>query len=231
MNKKQKILVVAAHPDDEILGCGGAIVRHTLNGDEVHIIIMAEGITSRDSARNIDFRNDELETLHKRTRQASEIMGVKSVKLYNFPDNRMDSIDLLDIIKMIETTINKIKPDVVYTHHAGDVNIDHKITHDAVITACRPLPKQSVKRILFFETLSSTEWQMETADKTFLPNWFINIEEYYEIKMNALKCYDSEMREYPHPRSYEGVEILSKYRGAIVGCKYAEAFMLGRNII
>ena len=145
MNKKQKILVVVAHPDDEILGCGGTIVKHTLNGDEVHVIIMAEGITSRDNTRNIDFRNDELETLHKRTRQASKIMGVKSVKLYNFPDNRMDSIDLLDIIKMIETTIKKIKPDVVYTHHAGDVNIDHKITHDAVITACRPLPEQSVK--------------------------------------------------------------------------------------
>lgn len=226
----KKVLVVAAHPDDEILGCGGTIVKHVLNGDEVHIVIMAEGLTSRGNQHNIKSYNEELTALHANSQRAADVLGAKSLLLCNFPDNRMDNVDLLDVVKKIEETVDQIKPDIVYTHHIGDVNVDHQVTNRAVVTACRPLPTQTVKTILFFETLSSTEYQIETCDKTFLPNWFVNVEKTFVRKIEALKCYESEMREYPHSRSYKSVEILALYRGTTIGCKFAEAFSLGRKI-
>ena len=225
-----KVLVVVAHPDDEVLGCGGTIAKHALNGDEVHVVIMAEGLTSRGNARSVDRYNEKLNELHSNSQQVANILGAKSLTMCNFPDNRMDSVDLLDVVKKVEEVLEEIKPEIVYTHHVGDVNIDHIVTHNAVITACRPIPGQCVKTILFFETLSSTEWQMQTCDKAFMPNWFIDIEKSFEKKMEALRCYESEMREYPHSRSYKSVEILAKYRGSTVGSCLAEAFMLGRKI-
>ena len=230
MSNKKNILVVVAHPDDEVLGCGGTIAKHVTDGDDVHILIMAEGLTSRDDMRNINLRNGELNELHSNSEQVAKILGVESLTMCNFPDNRMDSINLLDVVKKIEQIVEGIKPNIVYTHHAGDVNVDHLITHNAVITACRSLPGQCVKTILFFETLSSTEWQMQTCDKVFMPNWFVDIEKSFKKKMEALRCYESEMREYPHSRSYKAVEVLARYRGATVGCCLAEAFMLGRKI-
>lgn len=227
---KHKVLVVAAHPDDEILGCGGTIVKHCKNGDEVRILIMAEGLTSRGMHRDVVGNSEALDVLHASSHKAARIMGVGEVKLLSFPDNRMDSIDLLDVVKQIELVIDEYKPDIVYTHHAGDVNIDHKITHEAVVTACRPLPGQFVKTLLFFETVSSTEWQMSVVNKVFMPNWFVNIAEEFDKKIEALKCYESEMREYPHSRSYKAVEILAKYRGFCVGKEYVEAFEVGRSM-
>jgi len=228
MNKK--VLVIAAHPDDEVLGCGGTIIKHVEDNDEVHSMILAEGITSRDVDRNLLLRGTELKTLHENSNLVAKIMGVKDLEMHDFPDNRMDSVPLLDIVKKIETKIEIFQPNIVYTHHSGDVNIDHTITHNAVVTACRSLPGQCVKRILFFETLSSTEWQMQTGSKIFKPNWYVEIAKTFEKKMKALKCYSSEMRKYPHPRSYEGVKILAQYRALTIGGEYAEAFSLGRNI-
>lgn len=228
--KNNVVLVVAAHPDDEILGCGGTIIKHIENGDEVHIAIMAEGLTSRDEKRDASARSDELSVLHANSFKALEIVGGSTLTMFDFPDNRMDSVDLLDVVKKIEGLVDKYNPNIVYTHHAGDVNIDHKMTHDAVVTACRSLPGQCVRRILFFETVSSTEWQMATVDKFFMPNWYVDIGGYMEQKLKALECYESEMREYPHSRSYEAVKILAEYRGFTVGKRYAEAFELGRNI-
>lgn len=228
MNKT--VLVVAAHPDDEILGCGGTIIKHNLDGDDVYVLIMAEGLTSRDISRNVDYREDELRELHSKSIEAAKIMGVKDVRLLSFPDNRMDGIELLEVVKKVEEVVEVVKPEIVYTHHAGDVNIDHTVTHNAVITACRSLPDCTVKTLLFFETLSSTEWQMMTSDKIFYPNWYENITDVFNKKIEALKCYDSEMREYPHPRSYINVENLARYRGMIIGCNMAEAFSLGRMI-
>lgn len=228
MNKK--VLVVAAHPDDEILGCGGTVMKHVAAGDSVHTLILAEGLTSRDKVRNMNLRAEELSELHAAAQKAADFMGVAKLEMYSFPDNRMDEVTLLDVVKIIETKVDKYRPDVVYTHHAGDVNIDHIVTHNAVITACRSLPGEPVKEILFFETLSSTEWQMMTADKIFQPNIYVDIGEFVDKKIGALKFYDSEMREYPHPRSYKGVKLLAQYRALTVGTHYAEAFMLGRNI-
>ena len=224
------ILVVAAHPDDEVLGCGGAIAKHTQNGDQVHILILAEGATSRNPNRDRQLFASELSTLETAAHQASKILGVDSLFLYDFPDNRMDSCDLLDIIKVIEQAIDQYQPQIVYTHHAGDVNIDHQLIHRATVTACRPIPNQSVQTLLFFEIPSSTEWQTSGSALPFIPNWFVDISETLECKLKALEIYESEMRPYPHPRSLEAVEYLARWRGATIGVKAAEAFILGRNL-
>ena len=228
---KHKVLVVAAHPDDEILGCGGTIIKHCKNGDEVHILIMAEGLTSRGMQRDVVNNAEALDALHANSHKVAQIMGASQVKILSFPDNRMDSVDLLDVVKQVELVVDEYKPDIVYTHHAGDVNIDHRITHEAVVTACRPLPGQTVKALLFFETVSSTEWQTPMLDKAFMPNWFVEIAEEFETKIEALKCYESEMRKYPHSRSYEAVKMLANYRGFCVGKGFVEAFEVGRNIV
>lgn len=225
------MLVVAAHPDDEVLGCGGTIIKHCKRGDEVHVMIMAEGVTSRTNEHSIKSNEKALERLHANAFQASKIMGVSSVNLALFPDNRMDSVNLLDVIKKIEDEVEDFGPDIVYTHHMGDVNIDHRITHEAVVTACRPMPGKTVRKMLFFETLSSTEWQMSVTNKVFLPNFFVDVEIEFEQKIEALKCYESEMRLYPHSRSYDAVKILSCFRGFSVGKKCVEAFEVGREII
>lgn len=228
MNKR--VLVVAAHPDDEVLGVGGTIINHAKDGDNVHIMIMAEGITSRNEKRDAESARDELAALHAKCSEVAKILGAEKLIMCKFPDNRMDSVDLLDVVKEIEREVDSFKPDTVYTHHAGDVNIDHTVTHNAVVTACRSLPSCGVKTILFFETLSSTEWQMQTSDKVFCPNWFVDVSETFEKKKKILHLYESEMREFPHTRSYKTVECLAHFRGSIVGVEYAEAFMLGRNI-
>ena len=227
----KRILVVAAHPDDEVLGVGGTIINHTKDGDTVRIMIMAEGITSRSEKRDVDSARAELSALHAKCNEVAKMLGAEKPILCGFPDNRMDSVDLLDVVKEIEKEVESFKPEIVYTHHTGDVNIDHTVTHNAVITACRSLPDCSVRTILFFETLSSSEWQMQTSDKSFMPNWFVDITDSLEQKQNALYLYESEMRPFPHPRSYEAVEHLAKYRGCIIGADKAEAFMLGRNIV
>lgn len=227
---KRKVLVVAAHPDDEILGCGATIIKHIDQGDIVHTLIMAEGVTSRDLTRDSEMRAGELSELHAIAKRVSEFLGVSKLVIHSFPDNRMDGVNLLDVVKKIELEVDEYQPDIVYTHHAGDVNIDHKVTHDAVITACRSLPGNSVRDILFFETVSSTEWQIMTADKIFEPNVYVDVTEFMGKKRQALELYASEMRDYPHPRSYKGIELLAQYRGLTVGVHYAEAYMLGRSI-
>ena len=228
---RKKILIVAAHPDDEVLGCGGAIAKHAKLGDEVSVLILAEGLTSRDQQRNRSQRSSELLQLAKAAERANQLLGVSNLHLHNLPDNRMDSMDLLDIVKLIESYICKYSPSIVYTHHAGDVNIDHQRIHEAVVTACRPLPGSLISSLLFFEVPSSTEWQISGSAPCFIPNWFIDITDELQQKLSALKIYNSEMREWPHPRSLKAVEHLSHWRGASVGLESAEAFILGRNIV
>lgn len=225
------ILVIAAHPDDEILGCGATMVKHIKKGDQVYVAILAEGVTSREKIRNRNKNEQNLSLLAEQARKANEIIGVTDLRLFDFPDNRMDSIDLLDIIKVVEELIEKYKPDIIYTHHIGDVNIDHQQIHKAVITACRPIPdKHSVKELLFFEVLSSTEWQPDHLSP-FSPNWFVNVSDTINTKLEALKEYSLEMRAWPHSRSVKASHHLSSVRGATIGVEAAEAFMLGRKII
>jgi N-acetylglucosamine malate deacetylase 1 len=143
----------------------------------------------------------------------------------------MDSLELLDVIKVIEEYVNRIQPDIVYTHHVGDLNIDHQRIHEAVITACRPIPDHPVKTLLFFEVPSSTEWYSFESGKFFAPNWYMDISDVFDLKLKALKVYQAEMRVWPHPRSLMAVEHLARWRGASVGVEAAEAFMVGRNLI
>jgi LmbE family N-acetylglucosaminyl deacetylase len=231
MNNKNVILVIAAHPDDEILGCGGTIARYSREGHLVHILIMAEGITSRDEKRNRDSRIDLINHLHSIALRAGFFVGAKSVELLEFPDNRMDSCDQLEIIKAIEKKIKNLKPTIIFTHFSNDLNIDHRIINTAVITACRPLSDQSVRELYFFEIPSSTEWNFGNSSNNFLPNFFVTLtEEDFLRKIGALEIYKSEMREFPHPRSIPAIDAISKWRGATVGVDYAESFCIGRII-
>jgi LmbE family N-acetylglucosaminyl deacetylase len=227
MDKKKKILIVAAHPDDEILGCGGSVVKSVKEGYSVSTLILGEGITSRDKKRNRKKREEEIKQLKEQIYKANAVIGVKDVFIYDLPDNRFDEVALLDIVKVIENIKEKIRPDIVYTHHRGDLNIDHRITLEAVLTACRPIEGETVKEIYSFEAPSSTEWNYPYI---FSPNVFIEIAQTIEEKIKAFKCYKTELRRFPHPRSEEAVRCIAKRWGIAVGLKYAEAFEVVRVI-
>ena len=225
--KKSRILCVAAHPDDEVLGCGGTMAKLSKD-NEVYTLILGEGITSRTISDEEKIK--QLKELKNQSEQANEILGVKQVFFEKFSDNRFDTVPLLEIIKNIERYIQRIEPVVIYTHHHGDLNIDHQITHKAVLTAVRPVGSPIVKKILSFEVLSSTEWSCQNQTNIFIPNTYIDVSETLNKKLEAMKTYKSEIRDYPHPRSLEAIEILAKKRGLEVSLKYAEAFNLIRSI-
>ena len=227
---RERVLVIAAHPDDELLGCGGTIALHALKGDDVFLIIAAEGATSRGEISQIDKFKNETNFLKECSQKAADLIGIKDLKMLELPDNRMDSLDRLELIKLIESHLNKIKPTIVYTHHSGDLNVDHRRLHEAVLTACRPKPQFFVKRILSFETLSSTEWQSHGNGSFFQPNWYVDISSVLEVKIKALSFYNSEICDWPHPRSIEAVKYLAKYRGSQVGKDAAEGFFLLRYL-
>ncbi|HWS68408.1 MAG TPA: PIG-L deacetylase family protein [Steroidobacteraceae bacterium] len=223
------ILVVAAHPDDEVLGCGGTIAKLAALGADVSVLFLSDGVTSRlggDSAAH----QVQLDARNAAARRAAEILGVRNLVYGKFPDNRMDTIALLEITRSIEDLIAQIKPDTVLTHHAGDLNVDHRRVHEAVVTACRPQSGHPVRTLLNFEVPSSTEWQLGASAPAFLPNWFEDITTTLERKLAALDAYEAELRAWPHPRSRKAVEHLARWRGATVGAQAAEAFMLGRQL-
>lgn len=222
------VAIIAAHPDDEVLGCGGTIARLAAEGRPVHILLLADGESSRPSSASAS--GHHIAARHAAAQEAGRILGCASVQTLAFPDNRMDHADLLDIIRPIENFLAGIRPGLVMTHHAGDVNIDHRIVHDAVIAACRPQPGHFVRELLFFEVPSSTEWRPPGSAQDFAPNWFVNIDPFLQIKLQALEAYRSELRDFPHPRSLTAVEALARWRGACAGFAAAEAFILGRKI-
>ena len=219
---------MAAHPDDEVLGCGGTIAKLADQGTIVHVAFFADGIFSREVIAGM--QQDELNVRRSAAKNACAILGVKSVFFGDFPDNRMDTVALLYIIKVVEELLAKYQPEMVFTHHAGDVNIDHRRLHEAVVTACRPQIGCSVKTLLCFEVPSSTEWQLLGSAPAFTPNWFVDISETLDRKLAALDAYASELRAWPHPRSLKGVQHLAHWRGATVGVDAAEAFILGRQM-
>jgi LmbE family N-acetylglucosaminyl deacetylase len=223
----KKILIIAAHPDDEVLGCGGTAARLVKQRNEAYALIMGEGITSRDASRQREKREQEIIQLKKQIHEANRVIGIKEVFTNDFPDNRFDSLTLLDIVKVIETIKNKIKPDIVFTHYEHDLNIDHRLTYQAVLTAVRPTAGETVKEIYSFEVLSSTEWNYPLR---FSPEVFFDISETIDIKLAAMERYNSELREYPHPRSIKGIRLNAEQWGMKTGLKYAEAFKLVRMI-
>lgn len=226
----KKILVVAAHPDDEILGCGGTIAKRANNGDQVFIIILGEGVTSRDKKRVQNRRKREITLLREQASKAAKIVGAKKLLFRDLPDNRFDTWALLDIVKLIEQSLEDIKPDIVFTHSSADLNVDHVITHRAVLTATRPYPGQSVKELYAFEIPSATEWAFPRSETGFRPTVFVGIEDTLAKKIKALTAYEGEMRQFPHPRSSEAVTVLAKQRGSIAGNMASEAFELIRKM-
>ena len=232
------ILIIAAHPDDEILGMGGTIAKHTSQNDNVTIIYMATGVTARreppileHEVKNIPKKvqevwQQEIEKLRQDAKKSAKLLNVKNVRFYDFPDNEMDGIQLLKVVKVIEKEIGKVKPDRIYTNHYSDLNVDHKVVFNATLTACRP-SGSPVKELLTFEVLSSTEW---SYPYNFNPNYFINVEKYVGKKIKAMKSFVSEIRKFPHPRSPENIEHTLRRWGSVSGFKAAEAFELIRRI-
>ena len=219
MNKK--ILIVAAHPDDEVLGCFGTVARLIQEGYEAYTLILGEGKTSRDEQRVVEDRKEDIELLNSEILSANSTIGIKKIFIESFPDNRFDSVDLLDIIKVISKVKEEINPDIIFTHYENDLNIDHQITYQAVITATRPMENESVKEIYSFEILSSTEWNYPLS---FVPDTFFDINDTIDLKLKAMNIYKSELCVYPHPRSLEGIELNAKYQGMRVGKRAVEAF-------
>ena len=223
----KKILIIAAHPDDEVLGCFGAVARMVKEGDEAYTLILGEGKTSRDERRSVENKKAELNVLNREIEKANSVINIKKIFIEHFPDNRFDSVDLLDIVKAILKVKEEIKPDIIFTHYENDLNIDHQITYQAVVTATRPMEDESVKEIYSFEVLSSTEWNYPLS---FSPDLFFDISETIKLKKEAMKQYNSELCQFPHPRSIEGIELNAKYHGMRVGKAYVEAFKTVRVI-
>jgi LmbE family N-acetylglucosaminyl deacetylase len=220
----RRVLVVAAHPDDEALGCGGTLARYAALGAWIHVAFLADGVNSRGGEPDAG-----LTERRAAARAACAILGVGSVSFGEHADNRMDMVALLDVAKSVEALVEQHQPDTVLTHHGGDLNIDHRRVHEAVFTACRPQPGHPVRTVLCFEVPSSTEWQCPGSAPAFVPNWFVDISSTLDRKLAALQAYASEMRDWPHPRSEQGVVALLRWRGASIGTTAAEAFMLGRQ--
>lgn len=220
--KNKKILVIAAHPDDEILGCGGMIKKYSSN-NEINCLILGEGITSRYTNRD-EAPVTEINELRQKAIQVSNAIGIKRLIHHHLPDNRFDSIDFLDIVKLIEKEINVFKPEIIFTHSNADLNIDHRITFQAVLTATRPNLTSSIKEIYSFETPSSTEWAFGKINGIFNPNMFIDISDTINDKIEALKIYDTEINPFPHPRSAEALKAIAMRWGSVSGLQYAEAF-------
>ncbi|WP_144555684.1 PIG-L deacetylase family protein [Bacillus sp. X1(2014)] len=214
----ENVLVIAAHPDDEILGSGGTIKKLINNGYKVITVIAAKG------------RKEEEHHIQQFMLKANKHLGVDEVLFLEFPNLLMETIPLVEINKSIENLLEKYTPAMIFTHHYGDTNRDHQILCQAVLTAARPLPGRKPVEILCFETVSSSEWSQHTNDKEFKPNYFVDITDTIEDKIKSLQYYDIEMRPFPHPRSYDGVRYLARVRGMTVGVEYGEAFEIIRRV-
>ena len=233
------ILVIAAHPDDEVLGLGGTIKKLSKNGNNVKIVIMATGIKARRSKNysnsneyeiNDNISNEfdsQIKILRKEATKSSKILGAKSIDFLNFPDNEMDTVSLLEVTKSIEKIISDFNPEIVYTHTNFDVNIDHRICNQATLVATRPYVNTKVKQVISYEVPSSTEWYFPSS---FSPNIFVDISNELTAKKNALKSYTNEIRNFPHPRSVDALDAISKKWGSVSGFKHAEAFYLLRKL-
>jgi len=221
------VLCVVAHPDDEVLGVGGTLARHAADGDDVHICILSDGVTSRYD--DSDAAAAEIQQRRQRAQRAADTLGA-TVSLHGFPDNSFDTVPLLDLVQTIEAEITEHNPTVVYTHHYGDLNVDHELTCRATITATRPLGDSGIERVLAFETLSASEWSVPSPDNAFQPTSFVDISDDLETKLEALSVYENELRESPHPRTVDTVRKNAEVWGSKAGVPAAEPFELLREV-
>jgi LmbE family N-acetylglucosaminyl deacetylase len=225
MNKSKQVLVVVAHSDDETLGMGGVITKHVRQGDTVNVVSMTNGVSARGAELN-----SEIKVRTKCALKASEILGFKWVDSFDFNDNAMDGYPLLDVIKCVESCKIKINPDIVYTHSGADLNVDHRVVANAVLTAFRPEPNEKCSEIRLFEVPSATDFGHVSLTGVFTPNLFVDISDAWEKKEAALNAYHDEIRLYPHSRSIEAIKNLAFIRGNQVGVSMAESFQIIRKI-
>lgn len=223
---KYKVLAVVAHSDDESIGIGGTLARHSLSGDKVFAISLTNGVSSRKC-----FNESDIEDRNKAAKKASSILGFEWLESGMFPDNEMDTVSLLKVAQEIESAKDKVNPDIIYTHSFSDLNIDHQIINKAVLIAFRPQPNEIYKEIRTFEVASSTEYSYKNTSGFFYPNLFVNIKNTWSLKEKALKCYENELREKPHPRSLNGIKNLALLRGNQCGLELAEGFEVVRRIL
>lgn len=218
-----KVLVVAAHPDDEILGVGGTVRKHALAGDEVRLLIACEGVSMR-------YEDTHHERVMRQAREAGEILGVAEVLFGEFPDQRLDTLPRVDVFAKIEALVQALRPDVVYTHFGGDVNHDHQILFQAVQVATRPYSAPFVREVLAFETPSATEWGTPAVQGSFVPQIFVDVSTTLDDKIQAFCRYEREVRPAPHPRSPEALRARAYTWGSVIGVNAAEPFMVVRAI-
>ena len=230
LGKGTKILVIAAHPDDEVLACGGTIARAIDSGATVYCHFLGEGISSRFTEDQYDSQEfkEQTEIRMAGTKQALDLLGVQKVHYSNRLCAQFDKLPILSIVKEIEAAIEEFKPDVLLTHNPVEVNIDHRVTYHAVEIACRPTGKYVPKEVYTFEIICSGSWMFDVA---FKPNTYVDVGDYYDKKIAAWHCYEGEAREYPFPRSDKGIESLVNYRGVSINVAKAEAFRLVRKIV
>jgi LmbE family N-acetylglucosaminyl deacetylase len=228
MFKNKSVMFVVAHPDDEVLGCGAFIHRLvSLEKAAVKVVILGEGLTSRDPRRDVAQKTAELEQHRACIKEAQKILGYQKLSIHQFPDNRFDSVDLLDLVKVIETEKNEFKPDYLFTHHHGDLNIDHRKTFESALTASRPLENETLKGFFTFNTPSATEWAFDLDTTSFQPNYFVELSrDSLQAKLKAMDSYKFEIREYPHPRSLEALNNSAKTVGSRIGFHHAEQFKI-----
>jgi LmbE family N-acetylglucosaminyl deacetylase len=218
-----RVVVLGAHPDDEILGAGGTLARHVMDGDEVHAVVVADGASSR--------APDEMKiSLQKDATRAAETIGFASLRLQSLPDQRLDTVPFIELTQIIESILDDIQPHVVYTHFPGDVNVDHGLVARATWTACRPFARPQVRRFAVFETPSSTEWAWAVNESGLQPNHFVDITETLDRKIAAMECYQSELRDYPHPRSTRSLRERAGFWGSQVGRLAVEPFRILRDV-
>jgi LmbE family N-acetylglucosaminyl deacetylase len=222
-------LVIAAHPDDEVLGCGGTIARMAETGEDVHIAILGEGLTSRFDRRE-DADTQCMADLRDASQRAADLLGASSVRNLSLPDNRFDTVPLLEVIKLIESLVEEYRPHTVFTQHGGDLNNDHTITFRATLTATRPMAGCPVKTVYAYEVASSTEWAFGRFHPRFEAQVFVDIQTTLDRKIQAMQTYDSEARPFPHPRSPEALRAIATRRGSQVGMPAAEVFSLVREL-
>lgn len=215
--------MLAAHPDDEVLGCGGTIACRTDQGEPVTIAILGEGITSREDVSTGD-RSQLLEKLRLDAREAARILGVSDVRFFGLPDNRFDTVSTLEVVKIIERLIEEVQPEVVFTQHGGDLNVDHQCVFRATLTACRPGIQECVKALYAYEVASSTEWAFAQFAPAFQPTYFVDVSRTLARKLDAMEAYRSEIRQAPHPRSREVLSAAAVRWGSVIGCQAAEPF-------
>lgn len=223
MNKSNKVLIIAPHPDDEVLGCGGIIKKMTSQKKEVWVLIMSRG-------KKEIYPEERILNVRKEALGAHKILGVERTNFLEFPAPELDIVSISELSLAISEVLSEFEPDTVFIPHRGDIHHDHKAVFNASLVAARPTKGSSVMNIFSYETMSETEWAAPFSDDAFIPDRFVNIQEVFIDKINAMKCYKSQLRDFPSPRSIRSIEALANFRGSTVGFSHAEAFMTIRVI-